>query len=86
MPRAVGGRGDISRNLEIAWNRRTDLEHPETMTTSVACTWGCRRADDLLQHDVWPERLFPTDARAREYPVAGIVIFGAPFPELRWRR
>src|SRR6266550_1390801 len=44
----------------------------------------CRRANDLLQQGIWPERILPLMAGARKYPVVGLPIPGCllPHPEI----
>src|SRR6266403_6323349 len=44
----------------------------------------CRRANDLLQHGIWPKRILPLMAGARKYPVAGLTIPASllPHPEI----
>src|SRR5437879_3492055 len=44
----------------------------------------CRRANDLLQHGIWPKWIPPLMAGARKYPVVGLTIPASllPHPEI----
>jgi hypothetical protein len=41
----------------------------------------CRRANNLLQQSIWPERVLSLRTGARKYPVVGLPIPGGLFPQ-----
>src|ERR1700741_453153 len=67
--------------MRIVENEWRKVCHPIFLNNPRA---QCRRANDLLQHGIWPKRTLPLMPGAREYPVAGLPIPAGllPHPEI----